>query len=169
MSEVTKTITGVVEKAFKKDNGMCSIKVTHDGGEEWFSTYKSLYTDLEGKTVEINLVQKGQYWNVKGKPSVVASSAPAARAATQSYDDKQNSIVLQSSYRTATEAVAAAAAAGYLPIPSKKADQWDAYKAFINEYALELFGACTNATEFVASNDNPDPEAGASEYNPMEA
>ena len=169
MSEVTKTITGVVEKAFKKDNGMCSIKVSHDGGEEWFSTYKSLYTDLEGKTVEINLVQKGQYWNVKGKPSVVASSAPAARAATASYDDKQNSIVLQSSYRTAAEAVAAAATAGFLPVSQlKKADQWDAYKGFINEYALELFRACINATEFTAAevDENPAPDA---DYNPMEA
>jgi hypothetical protein len=166
MSEETKVVTGVIEKAFKRDNGMCSIKI----GDDWYSTYKTHYGDLEGKTVEITLVKKGQYWNLKGKPSVVASSTPKAAAATQSYDDKQNSIVLQSSYRTAAEAVAAAATAGYLPMPTKKADQWDAFKGFINEYALELFKACTNATEFTSEaveDENPAPSA--SEYNPMEA
>lgn len=171
-----KVITGVIEKAFKKDNGLCSIKV----GDTWYSTYKTHVPEFEGKTCEVTVVQKGKYWNVVSDKNdvpaikVIASAAPAGRSGGGggfNSDDRQNSIVLQSSYKTASDVVIGAATAGYLPMPTKKADQWDAFKAYIDEYALELFTKCANATEYVsnvADDEDPAP-ADEAEYNPMEA
>lgn len=168
MSDDTKVVTGVVEKAWKKDNGLCSIKV----GEEWFSTFRDHYADLEGKTVEVTLVKKGQYWNVKGKPKVVAMTAAVAKqagASSQNYDDKQNSIVLQSSYKTAADVLDTILTNGLVSVPNKKADQFDFVLGLLDEVALRIFKRASNATEFVATEDgDPDPTSD-DDYNPMEA
>lgn len=169
MSEETKVVTGVLEKAFKKDSGLCSIKV----GEEWFSTYKDHYPELEGKTVEVTLAKKGKYWNVKGKPAVVAMSASAAKqggASSASYDDKQNSIVLQSSYKTGAEVLGTILSNGLVSVPTKKADQYDFVLNLLDEIALRIFSRASNATEFVAQEEDPNPApADDADYNPLEA
>ena len=143
------TITGLCERAYQNPkNGLCSLLVN----DTFYSTYKTLYPDMEGKVVEFQAVQKGKFWNVTGEPKVVAE--PAATTTTKAsgpnaYDNRQSSIVLQSSYKTAADITAAMAAQGLIKLPTKQADQFDAYLNYVDEVALRLYRNCINPDPFV--------------------
>ncbi len=158
------TIKGIVEKAHRKDSGYCSILV--DG--TWYSTYKTLHSELEGKVVEFEAVQKGDFWNAKGTPTVLAQPAAttvAPAAAPAAPGARQTSITLQSSYKTATELVVGMLANDILTVPSKKADRYDAILNYVDEVALRIYGNVNEASApgFVAGEEveeeaNPAPE-----------
>lgn len=143
-------VTGVVEKAYKNPkNGYCSVLVN----DKWYSTYETLYSGLEGKVIEFEAVKKGQYYNMKGEPTVKASPAPAAGAApTVSGDNRQASIVLQSSYKTAAEIAGDLLSGGVLNLGAKKADQFDNYLNFVDEIATRLFNNCIDPASFLSGS-----------------
>lgn len=155
-------VTGIVEKAFRNPkNGLCSLLIN----DVWYSTYQTLYSECEGKMVEIEATQKGKYWNCNGEPKVLATPAPSTPAVSggvSTPDARQASIVLQSSYKTAAELTVGLLANGVLTIPQKKGDQYDAVLNYVDEIALRLFRNCINPTPFVSEeqeeeSDNPAP------------
>ena len=146
----TRVLEGVVEVAFKdNDTGRCSLKM--DDGN-WYSTFKTHYPELKDKRIKLTLVKKGKYWNVAGEPEVVANQAPAPVAAgpTASVaDNRQSSIVLQSSYKTGSELAIAMLANDLLTLPAKKAAKYDAFLALVDEVTLRIYNNCINPASFL--------------------
>jgi len=67
-----------------------------------------------------------------------ASAKPSAKVAVQKADNRQESIVYQSSLKTATEIIGLALANECLTLPSKKADRLPVLVASIREVAKDL-------------------------------
>lgn len=157
-------VTGVVERAHTNERGISSILVNGT----WYGTYKTPHSDKEGSTVEFEASQNGKYWNAKDVVVVAAAAAPASGGGgtTMSGDARQQSIVLQSSYKTAGEVLCGILAAGAVSLPTKKGDQYDAVLGLLDEIALRLYRNCINASEFVEGDEAPGPSA---DYNPVEA
>lgn len=153
------TVTGTIEKAIRNKAGYYAVLVN----DNWYSTYTNDYSNLEGQTVKFEFTKKGQYYNMKGEPEVVAAPAPAAGSApTVTPDNRQASIVLQSSYKTAAEIAGDLLTGGVLNLGAKKADQFDNYLNFVDEIATRLFNNCINPVGFLnASSDEEAEEAAA--------
>lgn len=170
---MTTTVKGFCEKAYRNPkNGLCSLLIKDDSGNEtWYSTYKTLYENAAGKTVEIQAVQKGKFWNCNGEPKILAGppETPAAQAAYAGYDARQSSIVLQSSYKTASDLVGYMAGASILTLPTKKADQYDAFLNYVDEVALRIYRNCINPQPFVTPEDVEGDDPAPADWNPVEA
>ena len=109
--------------------------------------------DLAGKTVTFNYVEKGQYKNVMGKITVLASGeakvvtgnaakavAGAAGAAEYITDSqKQKVISRQAARNSAIAAVGVLHAAGALPAVTKTAKLSDVILGFIDKLTEEYF------------------------------
>lgn len=149
---------GVLAKAYQNQRGFWSVKL--EGDDTWYSTYKDDYTNLEGQQVEFEVTKKGNYWNVAGKVKAVAGApkAQAAPAASGGYDpnERQASIVLQSSYKTAAEMLSIAAANDALQLGSKKAEKLDILMGVLDELAVRIYNNCSNPLDFLGSGD-PEP------------
>ena len=163
------TITGLCERAYKNPkNGLCSLLVN----DTFYSTYQTLYPQMEGKVVQFEAVQKGKFWNVKGEPKVVAqpaAAAPTKGGVPNAYDNRQSSIVLQSSYKTAADITAAMAAQGLIKLPTKQADQFDAYLNYVDEIALRLYRNCINPDPFVSEAVEEEEDPAPAGWNAAEA
>lgn len=161
-------VQGTLAKAYKNKGGFWSISVN----ETWYGTGKTDHSNLEGQEVEFEASKnKRGYFDVDGKIVVVSTPEPAAKGTTpRSSGSKESSIVLQSSYKTAGEVVAAAIAAGAVPLPTKKADQLDAILGYVDEAAYHIFTNCIDPTDFLASRApaGPGPDAD-DDYDPTEA
>lgn len=97
-------IAGVVEKVYKKDNGIYSIKLDN----VWYGCYKSNPGDIEGKHVTFNAEEKNGYMNCDVKSIKVSKDdapvAVAAKAVASAKDnDKQNAIQYQNARSHALE------------------------------------------------------------------
>lgn len=162
-------VSGVLEKAYRNDRGYYSVKV----GETWYGTFKDNYAELEGNNVTFEAEQKGKFWNVKGPIAVdeskqSASSSP--NAASVPAGDRQQSIVLQSSYKTAAEVLGDMLAAEMLTIPAKKADKYDAYLGLLDELATHIYRNCIDPVAFLDGTEAPGPAGDeGGKYNPVEA
>ena len=148
MSKVT--VTGIVERAYKNPkNGLCSLLIN----DIFYSTYKTLYPEAEGKMVEITAEQKGKFWNCVGEPKVLATPAtPAAKQAQAGYDARQSSIVLQSSYKIAADLADSLLREGHLNLGTKKGAQFDMFLNYVDEIALRLYRNCINPEPFVSED-----------------
>lgn len=109
-------VRGVIEKAYRNDQGFHSINVQ----DVWYGTYKTDCKQYEGLEVEFDAEQKGKYWNAKGV-TPVAGAAPAQgkSVAPQSADARQKSIVLQSSYKVAADMLGSLIAGGHIALGAK--------------------------------------------------
>lgn len=156
-------VTGVIERAHTNERGISSILVNGT----WYGTYKTPHKDKEGQHVEFDAEQNGKYWNAKNVE--VAAAPPAAAGGGGSVmtgDARQQSIVLQSSYKTASEILVGMLAQGIAPLPAKKGDQFDTVLGLLDDIALRLYNNCINASEFVEVAVAPGP---TEDYNPVEA
>ena len=178
MTEFVGTMTKVAEKQWNNKT-MYSVCVKSDSGDE---TWVGLGADkppvdaMSRIKVQASQNAKG-FWTAKGKDIIhLKDQAPAAPASGGGkggggFQDRQSSIVLQSSYKTATDQVNALLAAGlFKPAANtkdRKANAIEAYFAFVDKVAVELYGRCTDPEAFldsyIADNADPSPNPGASE------
>lgn len=168
------TITGVLDKCYER-NGKFSINVN----DTWYSTWKNDYRDMEGQTVsfEAESVRKGNrtYWNVAGDVEVIKQAAPAGGGAASSTpaDARQQSIVLQSSYKIGADVLGSMVAAGALSLGTKKADQYGAMLDYLDEIAVRIYSNCIDPVTFLEGREDfMDDEEPAipddDEYNPLD-
>lgn len=158
------TITGVLQKAYKKKGGFFSICVD----DNWYGTEREDYTELEGQTVTFESYKnKRGYLDVKGKVKAAGGGGSGGGAASgpRNNDARQSSIVMQSSFKTATELVGHLLANDCIVLPAKKADRYDAMLAIVDETALGIYNKCLDPTDFLAADD-PAP---SEDYVPHEA
>lgn len=166
------TITGVLDKCYER-NGKFSVNVN----DTWYSTWKNDYRDLEGQTVtfEAESVRKGNrtYWNVAGDVEVVKQAAPAGgSAAPVSADARQQSIVLQSSYKIGADVLGSMVAAGALSLGTKKADQYGALLDYLDEIAVRIYSNCIDPVSFLEGREDFEDDDPAipedDDYNPLD-
>jgi hypothetical protein len=165
-------VTAVLEKANNR-NGYWSILV--DGN--WYSTYKTDHSDKEGRTVEVEFdaVTKNNktFYNAKSVTVVESAPAPASgpgNSGGNSYDARQQSIVLQSSFKTAAEVVSAALAADAIAFGNaKKADKLDMIMDCVELTAARIYGSCSNPEDFLAGMAGAMPVGEDDDWNPTEA
>ena len=151
------TVRGVLEKAYQNERGYWSINVNN----QWYGTYKDDYTSLEGNEVEFEATKKGQYWNAsKVKPAATTNGAAgkAVPAQVQSAGDRQSSIVLQSSYKTAAEVLNGLIIGDKVALGAKGA-AFDNAVGLLDQLALHIYHNCIDPTDFVAEGENPAPPA----------
>lgn len=175
-------LRGIIESAPVNDNGFCSIKVNG----VYYGTFKTDHSGLVGQEVEFDHTTK----NVKGKeyhnannvvavggaaapaPAPAPAAAPAAAPApapqsSPAGDKRQNSIVLQSSYKTGADVLSTALQSGALALKGAKAVQFDQLLAYLDECALHIFNNCSDPDSFLSrQSDDDEPEAD-SDYNPL--
>lgn len=168
MSKVT--ITGVVEKANKNARGFFSILV--DG--VWYGTYKTDNSQFEGQLVTFEAQQKGEWWNAGDLTAAgpAPAATPAASGAAQlAGGDRQASIVLQSSYKTAGDVLGSMLANDVLVVGTKKADKFDIVKGVLDELAFYIYTNCSDPGSFLQdmSGAPAEEEEGGSKFSHVSA
>lgn len=151
-------VTGILDKAYQGKGGFWSIKIV--GDETWYGTYKDDYTKYEGQEVEFEATQRGKYWNAKDvKPVPGAKRAAPAQAGGGSYnaEERQQSIVLQSSFKTAGDIVGALIAADKVSLGTKKSDHFDMAMGLLEEAALRIYHRCIAPADFIGGEEEPAP------------
>ena len=160
-------VTAVLERARKNDAGYCSFLAD----DVWYGTYKTDYSELEGKTVTFEATQKGEYWNAKQvKPSADAPAKPAAGPAPSS-DFRQKTITLQSSYKTAAELLNGLIAGDKVSLGAK-GKAFDAARGLLDELALHVYFNCIDPDSYLRAVAGGEPAGGDEEdeaWNPEEA
>jgi len=156
------TVKGILKVAKQTPAGYFSINVD----DKWYGTFKDDHSALEGKAIVFEASQKGEWWNankVRIDPDAAQPAAPAA-GRPQSHDERQASIVLQSSYKTAAELLSSLVIADKLTLGAKK-DTLDITLGVLDEMALHIYSRCSNPLPYLAGvagspdQGNPDPEA----------
>lgn len=174
--KMSETKSGVVERTNVRE-GTGGPYFSMLVSQIWYGTYKDDHSDKQGKAVIFEADHKdGKYWNatkVRLDPSAAAAPAAAPAASGGAYqDNRQSSIVLQSSYKTAAEVVCALISADKLTMGAKK-DSLEIALGLVDEAAVRIYTRCINPAEFFARRDagsNPDPDAkAATAYDPCEA
>jgi len=146
-------VTALLEKARTNEQGYCSFLANG----EWYGTFKTDYSALEGLIVTFEATQKGNFKNAKNvKPATNGEAAPAAVAApapapapAQGGMDRQASIVLQSSYKTAAEFLGSLIAADKVALGTK-GKAFDSALGLLDETAAHIFRSCINPERFFA-------------------
>ena len=156
-------INGVCDKAYQNKSGYFSVLVN----DTWYSTGKTDYKHLEGQVVEFNAVQKGKYWNVSGDVRAAAPTSTAG-AAPSSPDTRQQSIVLQASYKIAAPVLSGAISAGLLNLGAKN-KAYENMLGYLDELAKHIYSNCIDPTAFLGEDDPDNPIPADEEYNPMES
>jgi hypothetical protein len=152
-------VTAVLEKARTNDQGYCSFLAN----DVWYGTYKTDYSALEGQTVTFKATQKGQYHNASDVKPATNGAAPAAapaRVAAPAPDNRQASIVLQSSYKTAADLLGNLVAADKVALGAK-GKAYDAAIGLLDELAAHIFRSCINPQRFfenLSGGDAPEEE-----------
>jgi hypothetical protein len=142
---------------------MWSVKIT--GYEPWYGTYKDDYSNLEGQEVEFDATKKGNYWNAGKITAVPGAAKPAggSKGGGQTYDaeERQMSIVLQSSYKTATEVLSVALANEAVDLGTKKAGRLDVLLGLLDEIAVRIYTNCSAPKDFLGDPEEvaPGPDA----------
>lgn len=164
-------VTAVIEKTRTNEQGYCSFLANG----QWYGTYKTDYSGLAGQLVQFKAAQKGQYWNASDvtpatngaapTPAATQAPAPAATAAVQANVDRQASIVLQSSYKTAAELLGSLVAADKVNVGAK-GKAYDAAVGMLDELAAHIFRSCINPQRFFegqsgANDTSVEEESGA--------
>jgi hypothetical protein len=178
-------LRGIIESAPVNDNGFCSIKVNG----VYYGTYKTDHSNLVGQEVEFDHTAKSkngkEYHNANNVVAIGGAAAPApapaARApaaapaaapapAPQSSpagDKRQNSIVLQSSYKTGADVLSTALQSGALTLKGAKAAQFEQLLAYLDECALHIFNNCSDPDVFLSQQSDDDGQEPDSDYNPL--
>jgi hypothetical protein len=161
------SITGYVDKAIQNKGGFFAICVD----DTWYGTGKEDTRDLEGQTVTFEASKRGQYWDAKAIVKAAAPAGSSGKGGGVPAGDRQKSIVMQSSYKTATELVTSLIAADKLTLGGKKADALDTALGLVEEAALHIFGNCIDPEAFLEEAHGPVMEEAAppENYSAMDA
>jgi hypothetical protein len=169
MSKTSKR--GVIEKAIKNKAGFFAILVD----DQWYGTQKDDHRDKEGSEVTFEAEKDGKWWRADAVTVVASTPAKSGGGGSggNAGDHRQKSIVLQSSYKTATEIASALLAADKLALGTKKADMVDNFVGYVNDIAIGIFNNCMDPDAFLNNMEGPGV-VGASDdtddkYNAMEA
>lgn len=141
------THKGVVETVIKNKAGYFAVKLP-DG---WYGTGSKQDPGLaQGDMIQFEWSANGQYKNMDAKTLVKLDDAPAGTTQPRASGwvpekDRQKSIIYQSSRKDAIEIIKAASAIGCLPLPTKKADQFDSILALVDELTVKLAIKATEA------------------------
>lgn len=113
-----------------------------------YSTKSKDMSKLEGKYVEFEAEQSGEYWNadpstVKEIPAPTkgpSKSNGAVAPSTATANDRQDSIIYQSSRKDAIEMVNAMLTAGLIDFgKAKGAQKMELYEVYVDHYTVRLF------------------------------
>ena len=172
---------GTLEKVATREwNGktMHNLCIKDDGGNEtWIGLGLDKPPMQPMSRVKVTASQNAKgFWTAKGKDLQLLKDEPAAAPAASGgggggkagFQDRQASIVLQSSFKTATDQVNALLAAGiFKPAANTKAKKdtaVEAYFAFVEKVAVELYEKAMNPEKFLdqyitdnAGFENPGP------------
>lgn len=131
------TASGVVEKIVSKPTrtGGTAYSFVIEG--KWYGHAFDKPAFVEGDNISFDYKENGNFNNANPKSVKIVASEPAAKGgpapAKGGYQNNQVAIQYQASRNAAIHAVEAAVAGGIVPLPAKKADQYDAYLALIDD------------------------------------
>lgn len=143
---MSEAVTGVVTVRNPRGTG-----VQIDGSPQWYNASPGmLETAVPGAKVKLTVNRKGTSAFVNGvevleaaKEEPTNNSAPVNNYEKQQAD-RQSAIVYQSARNAAIELTGIALQAEAIPLPTKKADKWDALKAFVDELTVDFVEAVNN-------------------------
>ena len=134
------TVTGNVDRIYDNEK---AYNLQVDG--EWYGYgFKSdgAPSFTEGQTISFDYEQRGKYKNIDKKTIKVVESSGGGAAApntrSNSADNRQLSIQYQSSRNAAIQLVGVMLDAGAVAIPAKKADQFDAIVALVDDLTVKF-------------------------------
>ena len=142
--------SGILETARQNDHGYWSIKVD----DKWYGTYKDDHSDKIGQEIQFEATEKESngrtYWNAnKGKATGNRPAAGRAAPASPAAEERQASIVLQSSYKTAAQLLGALIEADKVGLGTKKNAWFDNAFNLLDEAALRIYRNCSDPLPFV--------------------
>lgn len=166
---MTEQVTGYVEKVNERNSGSgpttYSLLVRpKDGGEgEWYGFYTNKPNVSEGALVTFGYSRKGKWLNANPKTLKVVEEAgttapapaPASKGGGRNFtDNRQNSIVMQSSSKTATDLLNVLIGAGAIHLGKAEtkaaaSKRYDALMELHEELTLRLFNRATQPEAFL--------------------
>jgi hypothetical protein len=178
-------VTGVVSKIFERDTKFGkSYRLAIDtgkGDDEWFGHGFKAPACEEGQTIEFTTksrtAKNGQvYVDVDGSVTVVqaaravAQNTGGASPAFIAGGDRQASIVVQSSLKSAIETVGIALNNGALTLGSgKAAAKWDTLRGAIDELTREYAQMALEPSTFLSAEElDEDEDLADEDWNPVE-
>jgi hypothetical protein len=142
---VSNTVTGQVFKVYEKQ--FSGKPMTYSVKLEDNPIYYRLGTNRQAGVIEPGrIIQFSATPNADGKSATVqgavtnAAAPPAAASGTPAFGgDRQNSIVYQSSLKSAIEFISTAVKAGAIKLPAKDADKLGVLEAALDRYTAQFF------------------------------
>lgn len=155
--------SGIVE-VIKANNTKAGITYSFAIGDQWYGTYKTQPTFVEGDYVEFDYSVKGNFQNAdtktikvtKGEQAAQASDGAAAPAkAFKGASNKDAAIQWQSARNAALALAAIAAELGVLDVGAanaKKEGKFEALQIWVNAQTVEYFEDSQKVSE---TGENP--------------
>lgn len=167
---MTEQVTGYVEKVNERQGPKgrtysLLIRPQAGGDGEWYGFYTNRPAVSEGQLVRFAFTRKGQWLNAEPKTVEVIEDAGATKAAAPATsgakagrtftDDRQNSIVMQSSSKTAVDLLNVLISAGAVHLgktdtKAAASKKYDALMELHEELTLRLFHRATQPEAFLA-------------------
>jgi hypothetical protein len=160
---MTEQVTGYVERVNERSSGAGPTTYSLCVNGDWYGFYTNRPDVSEGQLVKFAFRRKGKWLNAdpktvevleeagETKPTPSAGAKPAGRTFN---DNRQNSIVMQSSSKTATELLGVLISAGAIHLGKAEtkpaaAKRYDALMELHEELTLRLFNRATQPDAFV--------------------
>lgn len=156
------TVTGTVQGISNK-NGIYSLGIGEGDNVDWYGFYKTEPQCNKGDTVEVGFTRKGRWLNADPKTLKVVGAGSAPSNATRGSvggnaqpDNRQASIVMQSSMKTATDIVrllidTGAVSVGAAKTAGAKAKAFDIVMDTHAEVTRRLYNRATHPQAFLDS------------------
>ena len=160
---MTEVARGNVAATRVNEKGIHSIALGEGDNVEWYSFYTNNPGVSKGDQVEFAYTRKGRWLNGDAKTVKVVGKASAPSNATQrsvstggGYDARQDSIIMQSSMKTAADLLKVAVEAGAVPLGKMATakTQEKGYETILSVHAdlsRRLFNRAKYPEKFLAS------------------
>lgn len=182
-----KTVEGLVvrtsERQVNTAKGIAtsfSVLINEGGAEDWYSFGFKNPNIKADQMIKFVAKQNGNFWN--GDPQTIETTArpeaasnatrPSVKATLESADNRQRSIVWQSSYRTAVDLANVFLTHQYagLPASAKKGDKYDYLLELVDNLAMRVYAVALNPPEPQVLTVPQEDEAASiadEDYNPV--
>ena len=173
MSTVTGTVEKVWEKNTNKGKAYSLIINTGDGDDTWVSVGFDKPSVSEGTRVSLNTKSRESngktYYNLEGDIKVLGEAAQAARSTAGTGGARQESIVVQSSLKSAVELVGIALANGALSVGSGNASKkYATLMSIVMETTRDLANIALNPVEFLNEGKEESEDEDDEDWSPMD-